>query len=241
MRSWTVRDVMSTDVAAVRDDTPFRRIVEVLAQRRVTAVPVIDAAGSVLGVVSEADLMHKVEFVGADHERHLFEGRRRRVARNKATGETAAQLMSTPAITVRLDASLAEAARLMDDARVKRLPVVDEAGRMVGIVSRGDLVRVYLRPDDEIRAAVIDGVLRETMWIDPGRVDVSVSGGVVTLTGGLDSRSTAQIVVRLTAAIPGVMGVVDRLGYRYDDTETIARSHRSHPFGEEANLLGPVA
>ena len=236
-----VRDVMSTDVAAVRDDTPFRRIVEVLAQRRVTAVPVIDAAGGVLGVVSEADLMHKVEFVGAGHERHLFEGRRRRIARTKATGETAAQLMSAPAITVRPDASLAEAARLMDGARVKRLPVVDEAGRVVGVVSRGDLVRVYLRPDHEIRAAVIDNVLRETMWIDPGRVEVGVSGGVVTLTGGLDSRSTAQIVVRLTAAVPGVVGVVDRLGYRYDDTEAATRSHRSHPFGEEANLLGPVA
>jgi CBS domain-containing protein len=224
---------MSTDVAVVRDDTPFRRIVEVLARRRVTAVPVVDSAGHVMGVVSEADLLHKVEFVGAGHERHLFEGRRRRAARDKATGETAAELMSSPAITVSPEAPLAEAARLMDGERVKRLPVVDEAGRMVGIVSRGDLVRVYLRPDGEIRAAVIDEVLRETMWIDPGRIEVGVVGGVVTLTGGLDSRSTAQIVARLTAAVPGVVGVVDRLGYRYDDTVTaVSRSYRSHPFGE---------
>lgn len=233
MKSWTVRDVMTTDVAVVRNDTPFRRIVEVLAQRQVTAVPVVDATGHVLGVVSEADLLHKVGFVGAGHERHLFEGRRRRAARNKATGDTAAELMTAPAITVRAGASLAEAARQMDSERVKRLPVVDEAGRMVGIVSRGDLVRVYLRPDDEIRAAVIKDVLQDTLWIAPGHVEVSVTGGVVTLAGKLDSRTTAQMVARLATAVPGVVKVVDQLGFHYDDSEMAnSRSYRFHPFGE---------
>ncbi|HEX7744097.1 MAG TPA: CBS domain-containing protein [Micromonosporaceae bacterium] len=233
MKPWKVRDIMTADVAVIPEDAPYRRIVEVLAERRVTAVPVVDTERHVLGVVSEADLLHKVEFVGGSQERHLFEGRRERAARNKATGDTARDLMTAPPVTIRPDASVAEAARTMAIERVKRLPVVDEANRLVGVVSRGDLVRIYLRSDDEIREAVTREVLTEVLWIEPGRIDVAAHGGVVTLTGKVDRRTTALIAVRLAAGMPGVVRVVDEIEFDYDDSELAAsRFYRSHPFGD---------
>jgi hypothetical protein len=144
---------------------------------------VVDGDRHVVGVVSEADLLHKIEFVGEGPERRIFAGRRRREARAKAHGTLARDLMSAPAITIVPRATLTTAAKLMDDEQVKRLPVTDELGRLVGIVSRGDLLRVYLRPDTAVESDVVEEVLRRTLWVEVGAVKVRVHDGVVTLSG----------------------------------------------------------
>lgn len=221
MSSLSVRDVMSTGVVTVAPDLGYKQIVDLLVEFGVSAVPVVDGQRRVLGVVSEADLLHKVEFNGADVHARLFERKRRRLAKEKATGETAETLMTAPAVTIGAGATLTSAARLMEHRNVKRLPVVDDEGHLVGIVSRRDVLRRYLREDAAIRADVIDTVLRGIMWIDPIEVDVTVTGGHVTLAGTIDRRSSAQIAVRLIRGLDGVVGVTDTdLVWGFDDTTT---------------------
>jgi CBS domain-containing protein len=231
MRTWQVDDVMTTEVVTVDPETPYRDIVDTLTAHRISAAPVVDGTVRVVGVVSEADLLHKIE-LGDEHDRRVFASRRRRQAHAKAQGGRARDLMSAPAITVRTGTSLPAAAKLMDAEQVKRLPVTDEKGRLRGIVSRGDLLRVYLRTDEQIERDVRDEVLRRTLWVEPETVDVTVRGGVVTLAGSTDRRSTAQLAVKLVHSVPGVVEVVDQLGYEFDDRE-IAKSHYygPNPFG----------
>jgi CBS domain-containing protein len=229
MRSWVVDEVMTTDVVTVTESTPYREIVDIMAGRVVSAVPVLAESGEVLGVVSEADLLHKIELAGEEHERRVFASPRRRHAQAKAHGTRARDLMSAPAVTVASGTTLTEAAKLMDRERVKRLPVVDAAGRLRGIVSRSDLLRVYLRPDGVIESEVADEVLGRTLWVEPGAVVVRARDGVVTLTGRTDRYSTKQLALKLTGAVAGVVDVVDALGYEYDDRR-LAEASRYAPY-----------
>ncbi|RZU75066.1 BON domain-containing protein [Micromonospora kangleipakensis] len=222
MRTWQVQDVMTADVATVREDTAYREIVDVLTGRHVTAVPVVDGARRVLGVVSEADLLHKVELQGQPHERRFFVSRHHRQARVKAGATLAADLMTSPPVTVAPDASLVEAARIMGERKVKRLPVVDDLDRLVGIVTRGDLLKVHLRPDADIRRDVVDEVLHRVLGVPDGVVDVTVHDGVVTLTGQLDRWSTVHLALLLAGHVSGVVEVVDALGYAIDDAPMAA-------------------
>ncbi len=230
MRNWTVRNVMTHDVVTVREDTPYREIAEILTKHGISAVPVIDEFRHVRGIVSEADLLHKVEFAGEEPVRRFFETRRARDARSKAGGETARDLMSRPAVTTMPGTKLGAAARLMDEEHVKRLPVTDDLGRIVGIVSRGDLLRVFQRPDEDIRRDVAEDVLRRAMWVDPAWVQVTVNAGIVTLVGRLDNRTLTEMAARLTETVAGVVDVVNRLEYEFDDTELATRSYHGHPF-----------
>lgn len=220
MNGQHVKDVMTPEVVVVAPDCGFKHIVDVLADFKVSAVPVVDD-GTVIGVVSEADLLHKVELGGALEPVRLFERRSRRSAREKAAGETARDLMSSPVVTVGPDASIGAAARLMEQHHVKRLPVIDgETGHLVGIVARRDLLRRYLRPDAEIRREIVEDVLLRTMWVDPVDITVTVEEGRVTMTGRPDRRSTAQIAVRLARGVDGVVSVRDKLSWRFDDLAT---------------------
>lgn len=219
MRTWRVDDVMSVNVAAVRADTPYREIVDLLTGRRISAVPVVDEDHRVVGVVSEGDLMHKVERGGHPDGRPMFEGPRGRAARIKAGADVARDLMTTPAVTTTGDTSIAEAARTMHRRGLKRLPVVDGEGRVVGMVTRGDLLKVHLRPDDDIRAEVAEQVLWRVLAVQEGTVQVSVTEGVVRLTGLLDRRSAADLAVRLARQIGGVVDVTDELRYDFDDAD----------------------
>ena len=155
--SATVKDVMTTSVVAVRKDASFKEMAAMLRARRISAFPVVDDAGRVIGVVSEGDMLVK-EAVQADGSsllaalRHLRED-------DKATGITAGDLMTAPAVTIGPDAPVEEAARLMYDRRVKRLPVVNVAGRLVGIISRVDVLAVFSRPDDDIRDEIVHQAL----------------------------------------------------------------------------------
>lgn len=212
-----VRDIMTSSVITVTPTTPYKDIVSLLTEHRISAVPVIDADRRVLGVVSEADLVYKLEFASPVPDAPLFERKRARMARQRAAGTTAQGLMTSPAVTV-LDAeSIIAAARRMDTERVKRLPVVNELGRLTGILSRADVLRTYLRLDAEIASEIRHQVLQRTLWQQPDAIDVAVKNGVVTLAGGLDRRSTIPLVVRLVAGVPGVVSVIDHLSYHYDD------------------------
>jgi CBS-domain-containing membrane protein len=220
MKNWRVDDVMTTAVVSVAQTAPYRELVDLLVEHRFSAVPVVDAFQRVTGVVSEADLLRKIEYAG-EKEPRLFEGRHRRSDRLKGAGRTAAELMSSPSVMVLSGTSIAAAARLMDSEQVKRLPVVDDLGRLIGIVSRSDLLKVHLRPDDDIRADVESGVLRSYLAEETGRVQAEVSEGTVTLTGRVDRWSTTDIVDRLVSQVAGVVDVVDQMEFDYDDRDVL--------------------
>jgi CBS-domain-containing membrane protein len=220
MKTWKVEDVMTKAVVSVRQDASYRSVVDLLVGHRFSAVPVVDGFQRVTGVVSEADLLRKIEYAGNEEPR-LFEGRRRRGERSKALAGVAADLMSSPPVVVPAGTPIVAAARLMDIEEVKRLPVVDDLGRLIGIVSRGDLLKVHLRPDDEILQDVETGVLHAYFADESKTVTVEVAEGVVTLRGRVDRRTTADLAVRLTRQVAGVVEVADELEYDIDDSTHI--------------------
>ena len=222
MRQLTVRDVMCEDVAVVRPSTPFKEVARVLADRGVSALPVLDENDRLAGVVSEADLLYKEEYGSEDARFRLLASPDERAARSKATADVAGQLMTSPAVTISPDATLVTAAKVMDQRKVKRLPVVDADGRLIGIVSRADLLKTFLRGDDEIREEVIRDVFMRVLWAEPEKFEVTVDDGVVTLAGELQLRSSTVIAVRLTRKVDGVVDVIDQLSYQIDDHDRLA-------------------
>ncbi len=205
---WLVSDVMTTEVVSVTKNATYRHIAKLLTEHRLAALPVVTPEGQVVGVVSEADLIRK-------QERHEHAERKpgwqfRPAARTKAEARTAAELMTAPAITIRPDALLGTAARLMGARHVKRLPVIDARGTMVGIVSRADLLKVFVRPDAEIAAEARD-VLTRILLANPAVVHVTAYDGVITLTGRLATDNEIGAAVRLIEAIDGVVAVASTL------------------------------
>jgi CBS-domain-containing membrane protein len=212
MTKTTVGDVMTRDVVSVRRFTPYKDIVRILLEHGVSAVPVLDEYHTVEGIVSEADLIDKeAGQSGTYPEPWELLTRRGRSVQAKAQGTTAGELMSTPVITVGPDASLSQAARLMRKHAVKRLPVVDDHGAQVGIVSRADLLTPYLRPDEDLRDEVVQEVLIRQMAVEPFGIEVNVRDGEVTLTGELENDYVIQDTLRLTRELDGVVAVVDQL------------------------------
>ncbi len=209
-----VKDVMTTDVVAVPETAGYKDIVTVMRQRRVSAFPVVADDGYVLGVVSEGDLLLKEvgpqTFAGAAGSL-LATGRRGE--RAKAAGLTAADLMTEPAVTINQDVTVAQAARLMYERRVKRLPVVDDAGRLVGIVSRVDVLSVFARPDGEIRDEVIKQVIADEFALDPRAFEITVISGIVTVAGHVEHRAVAASLIGAVRHVEGVVGVRDRVSY----------------------------
>ncbi|MFF0223872.1 CBS domain-containing protein [Streptomyces sp. NPDC004629] len=204
-----VGDVMTRAVVAVGREARFKDIVGRMEQWQISALPVVEGDGRVIGVVSEADLLPKEEFRDDDPDRRTQQHRLSDLA--KAGALTAEQLMSTPAVTVRADATLAEAARIMALRQVKRLPVVTAEGLLDGVVSRGDLLKVFLRPDDdladEIRRDVVDPLFPAP--VEP--VHITVADGVATLTGCVPDGSRIPLAVRLVRGVEGVVSVDCRL------------------------------
>ncbi|MFO7250548.1 MAG: CBS domain-containing protein [Actinomycetes bacterium] len=224
-----VKDVMTRDVASVHADTPFKDVAELLIARGISAVPVVDDAGRVVGVVSEADLLHKEEFreqyyqegyqppLRARLRRRLSEEGGVATAERKARGEVAGELMTTPAVTVTPTTTMTAAVRKMEEHGVKRLPVVDEEGRLEGVVSRHDLLKVFVRDDADLAREIREEVLERGLWLDNVDIDVEVDHGVVTLRGHVDRRSEAQIAVRMVGRVNGVVDVIDKLTWEVDD------------------------
>jgi CBS-domain-containing membrane protein len=206
MRRRTVNDVMTRGVVSAYRGACFKDIVQVMIKRGITAMPVIDEGHRVVGVVSQSDLLAKQAHKNGGKRRRF--GRRRDRSWAKAQALTAEDLMTTPAITVRPEATIVEAARSLEAHRIKRMPVTDDEDRLVGIVSRRDLLSVFTRTDEEIR----DEVRHEVFALaDPTEVSVHVRHGVVTLSGTMRQRELIPIVVRLAGATDGVVGVINEL------------------------------
>lgn len=199
MQPRKVRDVMRRRVVTATVDTPVGQLARLLAVHRVSAVPIVDADRRVLGVVSEADLAQR------------------------AIG-TAGEVMSVRPLTVPADAPLSVAAIKLEHSGAERLLVTGDGGRLLGVVSRADVLRPLTRTDTAIRDDIVEHVLRRTLLIDPGRVRVDVHDGVVTLTGTVGRRTTAGAAARLAGHVRGVTAVVDRIDFEVDDTAGQART-----------------
>jgi CBS domain-containing protein len=188
---------MTTDIAAADRSMPYKQVVRLMTDRRVNAVPVVDSGHRVLGMVSEADVLRKQE----RNPRRLDPVRRSRGERKRAEARTAGELMTSPAITIDPDAPLSAAARLMNARHLRRLPVVDGSGTLIGVVSRRDLMKVFLRPDTEIEAEVRD-VLTGILLEGAGGITVAVHEGEVILTGVVTDKDMIPVAARLASGVP---------------------------------------
>lgn len=219
MKEPTVESVMTRKVVTARPATPFKELVALMAEHRVSGLPVVDTDDRPLGVASEADTLVKQEQHGSTATKPWL-GRTRRARWRKATGRTAADLMTAPAVTVGVGTTISAAARLMAQKNIRRLCVVDVDGVLTGIVSRRDVIRTFLRADAEIGADIEEHVFKKGMWLFPGSLTVAVVDGVATLDGSVERRTTALIVGQLTQAVPGVVGIHNSVRYELDDTVT---------------------
>jgi CBS domain-containing protein len=216
MGSRTVREVMTADPVTVTATTTFRELAGILVGRLVSGIPVLSRQGKVIGMIYESDLLAREEFrqapgtyqPGRPHGRAL---------RAKANAATAGELMTTRPLTIGPDVTVAGAARVMDRYHLGCLPVVAEDGKLAGVLSPRDLLRVFLRPDSEIRAEIIDEVLVGYLGTNPV-LSVDVTDGVVTLTGRLERKSMLSAVLPAVGAVDGVVDVEGQLSYELDDT-----------------------
>ena len=221
----TVRDVMSRPALTVHPETPLKDVARLLVDHRISGLPVTDHDGRVVGVISEADLLLKEQ--GAANIAHrrlarlLGESTETRSQLAKLAATSAGDAMTAPAITIVGDRPLAEAAALMTGRGINRLPVVDD-GALIGVVSRADLVRAYIRSDDELGAVVREEVLHRALWLDPLGFDVTVRDGIVRIRGSVGRRSTAAVIERVTALIPGVVSVACDVSWETDDGDLVA-------------------
>jgi CBS domain-containing protein len=216
----TVRDVMTRSVVSVQPTTPLKEVAQLLVDNGVSGVPVVDVNGAVLGVVSEADLLVKEQ--GADAIRHRPLARFRgesaesRAQLVKLQAVSAAEAMTAPAITITPARSIHDAAAIMTSRKVNRLPVVDD-GQLVGIVSRSDLVRAYVRSDDELAETIRQDVILRILWLDPALFTVVVKDGVAAISGRVERRSTAEMIESSVRMVPGVVDVHVSVAWSMDD------------------------
>lgn len=227
-----VRDVMTHDVAAATADTPLSQLVDTMVERDVTGLPVLDANGRVVGVVTEADLVAHQAYPNSKRPRRTALSELLRSHRNrwwqKATGTTTGEIMSTPAHTAPADEPLRIAASRMLTLGVKRLPVVDQAGRVVGIVSRRDLLRLFHRTDDaianDVRTALVDPLRCPD---DHGVTLTCVAGGVAFLAGWTHTAADAELIEAVVRQLPGVIDARSGIGHREPQTHAPTADHRS--------------
>lgn len=221
-----VRELMTKRVLKVGPDATLKQAARILVDHRISGLPVCDAEGRVLGVLSEGDLLYKEHDPGEGRRGPLgwlIEGAASEEYA-KAEARTVRSAMSAPAVTVTPNESASQAARVMCERRVNRLPVVD-GDRLVGIVTRADLVRAFVRDDAEIERELREDVLGRALWVDEGQVEVDVAGGHVVLSGELHVRSDVELLRRLAARVPGVVSVESAVGWEIDDTGRRAAEH----------------
>ena len=231
-RHLTVLDVMTTEVTTANPFDGFKEVAERLFENGLSALPVVDENRTVLGVISEADLLIKE---GADFDNGRHYGRHARRDALKAKAVVAADAMTHPAITIQAHETVAGAARIMHKRGLKHLPVVDSENRLLGVVSRHDLIKVFSRTDESIKDEVIKGVFGRDLMIDTLGVVVEVGDGVVTVAGEVERKSEIPIISFLVSAMDGVVAVNNALTYRWDDAH-LDLSHET-PRGRVAGLF----
>jgi CBS domain-containing protein len=206
-----ISTLMVTDVAVVHGDTPFKDIVVLLAERHISGVPVIGKDQSVVGIVSESDLLHGT----TDEHKPFWAGGRH----GYHPHTVAAEMMTSPAVCVHPDTTVTHAAKLLAEEGVRRLPVVDADGALVGIVSRRDVLGVFLRSDRDLRAEILHEVFERSLWMDATEASVEVQSGVATLRGQVEAKSLVEIAGSLTQAVDGVVDVHNLLTYEREDAK----------------------
>jgi CBS domain-containing protein len=190
-----VKDIMTAHVVAVRSDASYREMIAALRARRVSGLPVVDAEGTVVGVVSETDLLTK----------------------RATAAPTAADLMTRPVVTTSPDELVSSVARLMSRRKLRRVPVVDRGGHLVGIVCRSDVLSVFSRPDDDIRREITQDVILDGFFTDPERLTVTVKDGIVTLEGAPGSVVLGRGIADQARHVEGVVAVRNRFTYPVAD------------------------
>ena len=229
MGAMTVRDAMTAEVCTVAPGMSLHDVARLLVERGISGAPVVDAYGELIGVISEGDFLVKERgqlrrASGLDR----FFGRADRTELRRLSAQTAVQAMSAPAVTIAPDRTLREAAALMLDRAINRLPVVRDK-RLVGILTRADLVRAYTRRDEETLRTIRDEVLHDTMWMNPDDLRVDVKDGLVRLEGTVDRRSTATILGKLIGLVDGADRVESHLTWDLDDTGLAPPAGESEP------------
>jgi CBS domain-containing protein len=211
----TVADVMTTDVATIPETAGYKEIAAILRRHGASSLPVLDPGRRVIGVASEADLldMQAARRLPAGAIRLAWQLRQW----SQASMATAADLMTAPAITIGPDAPVADAARLMHERHLGRLPVVDPQGRLAGIVSRADVLSVVERPDQHIRDQVKTKIIADGFGPSPRAFTVAVNSGLVTIAGSVDHATAAMRLIGAVWQVEGVIGVRDRLCYPTDE------------------------
>ena len=229
-----IGELMTTDPVAVGPETPLKDVAAILLEHRISGVPVIGERLEVLGVVSEADIIAKAAGPDADGPRIIsWLLGDRHVDVQKLTARTAAEAMGSPAITVGVADTVAEAARLMTEHGIKRLPVVED-GTLIGIVTRTDLVRAFTRSDEEIVEEIRE-LLVETLWLHEPDLDIRVERGEVLLAGKMQRRSDAELLARLARRVPGVVDVRSTLAWAWDDSHPGKEKPARMPTGSAGN------
>jgi CBS domain-containing protein len=206
-----VKSVMTKRVISVEPRTPLKEVARLLVSKRVSGLPVVDEDGSVLGVVSEGDILVKERGRPgrATLLDHLLDSNGHEATKHDA--RDAADAMTSPPITIRPDRPIAEAAALMLDRCVNRLPVVDQHGKLLGIVTRADLVRAFVREDEAIEKEIREDVILRTLWNTPERFRIDVDGGEVTIEGEVSDAESADLLARFIERVPGVVGIRSRV------------------------------
>jgi CBS domain-containing protein len=209
-----IKELMTTDVLTVGTDTPLKDAAVLLARHRISGLPVVDDQKHVLGVLSEGDILYK-ESETPDRpsflERLIAPGNG---AQLKLAARTVGEAMSAPALTIGPRRPVTEAATMMIEQGVNRLPVVDHNERLMGIVTRADLVRAFVRRDEEIEREIREDVIRKTLWLEPENLTIAVSGGEVELGGQVETKLDAEMIPGYIRRVPGVVGVTSKLRWR---------------------------
>jgi len=220
-----IEELMTRDVVTVGPETPLKDVASMLAARRISGLPVIDDQRNVLGVVSEADILVKEQGPEPRHDGligWLLEGGR--VDEGKLAARTAGQAMTSPVITIRPEKQVSEGARLMTENGIKRLPIVDADGKLVGIVTRSDLVRAFARTDAEIEREIREEIVKGALWIDDAKLDIRVERGEVTLSGQVGRRSDAELLPPFVERVPGVVSVASTVTWDWNDRKELEQS-----------------
>ena len=201
-----IANVMTTDVITVSPETGLKQVAELLAARGISGAPVVDESRRVVGVVSEADILAKERWPRTPSRLERLLGRDGLDA--KTTARTAGEAMTAPAVTIGAERRVDAAAALMLDRSINRLPVVDVAGQLVGIVTRADLVRAFAGTDEQIAREIRDDVLLRQLWLNPNSLELVVHDGEVTLSGSFAEEFERDLVVRRIRLVPGVVSAI---------------------------------
>jgi CBS domain-containing protein len=212
-----VRDVMTSSVRTVDPGATLKEVAVLIAEHGISGLPVVDADGVLLGVVSKTDILMKESAETGERGGllGLLRGGDDPLLALKVGARTARDAMTSPALTIEPDRAVAVAAGIMLDARVNRLPVVSD-GVLVGIVSRSDLVRAFIRSDTEITREITDEVVQGTFWLPPASIEIAVKDGVVELRGQIETRTDAEMLPKIVRKVAGVVAVESHLTWRVD-------------------------